>query len=99
MKQQPEQSARIVGTAVFAVETVRQHERLQMRRLEPAIEEFAETAGRERDEIADLPALQSAKLESKAQQLSRAGKAGALQVRWRLHEERFEMTRQLAQMT
>ena len=47
--------------------------------------------------IRDLPPLHPTKLQAEAQQFAEAREATALQVRWRLHEQRFEMARQFAE--
>src|SRR5262245_59577215 len=98
MEQQSEQSTGIVRTAVLAVEAVRQHQRLQVCRAERAIEEFAEAAGRECDEVRDLAPFHSTKLQAEAQQFAKARESTALQVRRRLHEQRLEVARQFAEM-
>ena len=75
MKQEPEQRARVIGPAVLAVEAVREDERFQVRRIERAVEELAEAARREGDEVRDLAAAQAPEAQRELQHLAKSREA------------------------
>ncbi len=97
MEHEAKEGARIVRSAVLAIEAVGENQRLQMRGFERAVEKLAQAAGGERDHIGDLASAQSAEPEREPEQLGEAREPAALQVRRRLHEERLEMPRERAQ--
>jgi hypothetical protein len=91
VEQEPEKRARVIGAAVLAVKAVCEDERLQVRRIERAVEELAETARREGDEVRDLSAAQAAESQRELQHLAKSREAVLSKVRRRLHEQRLEV--------
>src|SRR6185295_14767107 len=80
MKEESEQRAGVVRTAVLAVETVREHQGLEVSRLERAIEKLAEAPGGEGDQVGDLPSAHAPQFQSETQQLAKPGETASLQV-------------------
>jgi len=62
-----------------------------VRRVERAVEELAEAAGREGDEVRDLASAHAAELQGEREQLAKPGEPLAVQVGRRLHEQWLEV--------
>ena len=94
MEEQAEGGARVVGSAVLAVDVVGEDQRLDLLRLVVPVEELAEAAGQERHHLRDLAAADAPEAPRRAEQLAQALDAARARIGRRLQEERLEIASQ-----
>ena len=91
MEEQAQGGSGRIGSAVLAVDVVREEERLDLLGLVVAVEEIAEAAGQERDHAPGLGRRDAAEAAADAQRLEKPRPAPRSDVRRRLEEEGLEV--------
>ena len=98
MEEQPHRGPGLIGSAVLAIEAVRQDQALQLVRLKSLIEKVAECSGQEAHESCNLFALYAAKLFVQSPRLRKFFRALRVQVGRGFEKERLQISGELLEL-
>src|ERR1700737_3048317 len=97
MKEQTDGCAGLIRSTMLAIHVIGKEHGLHLFGLVIVIEKFAQTSGQEGNKLRDFLARNATKFLSHTKQVAPAPHASGVELRWRLHEKRLQVTRQLFQ--
>ncbi len=95
MEQQAQRGSRLIRSAMFAVDVVRQKKCLYLLRFVIAIEEISQAARQKRNELRKFRTRNSSKTLTHPQQVTPSTQGLRINVRWRLEKKRLKISREL----
>src|SRR4051794_38489187 len=98
MEKKSDRSARLIRSAMFAVNIVRQKHSLDFLGLIILIEKLPEAAGQKRNQLGDLGVRDAAKPLSHAEQVAPTFHTGGVDFRRRFQKKRLQIPSQLFQL-
>src|ERR1700736_6272170 len=97
MKEQPDGRGWKIGSTMLAIHVIGKAHGLHLFGLVIVIQKFAQTSGQEGNKLRDFLARNPTEVLSNTKQVGPAPYASGVDLRWRLHEKRLQVTCQLFQ--